>query len=483
MCIYSTASIGMSTVDSDCASIARCSWSRNARAEWVPWTLSSWFLAATSISVARLRPGRTGSCTDVEDAVEPVVEPEPVVLLALGPLAQLDDELDLLGVAHGGDAEQVLDVDDAEATDLHVVADDAGAPPDDVGALPPDLDHVVGDQPVAAHHEVERGLALADAALAEQQHADAEHVEQHAVHVGRRRHPVRHPAGHRGDEVRRGQRRHQHGHAARLGGDRQLLGRRQAAAHHDARRVAREQRRDPELARRLVVAQVLDLGAAEHEHAARVQLLGPAGQREPRLLDARHGHDAIDAGLARDGSDFQLRAFEQLTDRDHARHSVLGILVCNHVVHRFGVGRRQQAAAELGVLEHPADARQCLEVRTGRRLRRDEHEEQVGGLAVHRVELDTPGGPPQARHDLADRAELAVGDRDALSDRRRRQLLSLDQDPGQGGAVDPRVMPRHVMSELLENTALVCRLQRRNDHVASNKVDDLHQPLKKLPLS
>jgi len=32
------------------------------------------------------------------------------------------------------------------------------------------------------------------------------------------------------------------------------------------------------------------------------------------------------------------------------------ILVCNHVVHRFGVGRREQSPAELGVLEHAADA-------------------------------------------------------------------------------------------------------------------------------
>ena len=41
--------------------------------------------------------------------------------------------------------------------------------------------------------------------------------------------------------------------------------------------------------------EVLDLGAAEHEHAVGVQLLGPAGQREPRLLDARHRDGAAQA--------------------------------------------------------------------------------------------------------------------------------------------------------------------------------------------
>ena len=55
------------------------------------------------------------------------------------------------------------------------------------GRLLADLDDVVGDQAVAAHDQVERRLALADAALAEQQDADAEHVDQHAVDRRRRR--------------------------------------------------------------------------------------------------------------------------------------------------------------------------------------------------------------------------------------------------------------------------------------------------------
>src|ERR1051325_6512149 len=67
-----------------------------------------------------------------EDVVVAVVEPEPVVLLAVVPLAQLDDQVDLLRLADRGDAEQVLDVDDAEAADLHVVPEQAGAAADDV---------------------------------------------------------------------------------------------------------------------------------------------------------------------------------------------------------------------------------------------------------------------------------------------------------------------------------------------------------------
>ncbi len=47
---------------------------------------------------------------------------------------------------------------------------------------PPHFHRVVGDQPVAADDQVERALALADSAVADDQHAEAEDVHQHAVH-------------------------------------------------------------------------------------------------------------------------------------------------------------------------------------------------------------------------------------------------------------------------------------------------------------
>ena len=49
-----------------------------------------------------------------------------------------------------------------------------------------DDDQVVGDQAVAAIDQVERALALADAAVAEEQHADAVDVEQARVHASSR---------------------------------------------------------------------------------------------------------------------------------------------------------------------------------------------------------------------------------------------------------------------------------------------------------
>ena len=59
-----------------------------------------------------------------------------------------------------------------------------------VSGAPPDFDGVVGHQPVAADDQVERAFALADAALAGDQHAEAEDVHQHGVDDGALGEPV-----------------------------------------------------------------------------------------------------------------------------------------------------------------------------------------------------------------------------------------------------------------------------------------------------
>ena len=45
----------------------------------------------------------------------------------------------------------------------------------------PDFHRVVGDEPVPADDEVEPALALPDAALPDDEHAEPEHVHQHAM--------------------------------------------------------------------------------------------------------------------------------------------------------------------------------------------------------------------------------------------------------------------------------------------------------------
>ena len=72
---------------------------------------------------------------------------------------------------------------DAEPADLHVVRDAARAarPRSTVGEMRRTSDDVVGDQPVSARDQVERRLALADAALPEDQDAETVHLDEVAV--------------------------------------------------------------------------------------------------------------------------------------------------------------------------------------------------------------------------------------------------------------------------------------------------------------
>src|SRR5687767_5141397 len=119
---------------------------------------------------------------DAEDVEALLVETETVVCARGIPGCELDHELEDLFVANRGDAEEILDVDDAETADLHVVLDELR--PEAVARvrrLALHADHVVGDEAMAAHDEIERALALPDAGLADDQDADAEDVHEHAV--------------------------------------------------------------------------------------------------------------------------------------------------------------------------------------------------------------------------------------------------------------------------------------------------------------
>src|SRR5205823_14151017 len=91
----------------------------------------------------------------------------------VGPLDQLDHEVELPLVECGERAEERLDVDDAEAADLHVMRQPlGGTAAEHRGRDAPHDDDVVGDEPVAVGHEVEGGLALADPALPEDERAE-----------------------------------------------------------------------------------------------------------------------------------------------------------------------------------------------------------------------------------------------------------------------------------------------------------------------
>jgi hypothetical protein len=244
---------------------------------------------------------------------------EAVVVLLLR-LAELDDDLDLLVVADRGDAEQVRDVEDPEAADLHVVLMHLeGRAPHRVGRAHRDLDDVVGDQAVALEDQVERGLALADAAAADQQQADAQHVDQHAVDGGARRQQVLELPRQARDEDRAHERAAQHRHAVAARDVHQEVRRVEAAGDRQtAQRLAAERlEARPRLLRR-AAEQVVDLGEAEHLDPVGEDVLDEAGQREAGLLDPHTRDLAVELAPVRQQG--QLERFgggvEELADLD-----------------------------------------------------------------------------------------------------------------------------------------------------------------------
>src|SRR5260370_39441656 len=120
------------------------------------------------------------------------IEAGAVVLARSVPVLQLYHNFDAYLLAHRPDAEQRLDVDQANAADLHVVARQLMAPTDQhVIPLSGDVHYVVGDEAMATLHQVEYALALADPGAALEQQSDPEHVRQGGVdRCGGREHIV-----------------------------------------------------------------------------------------------------------------------------------------------------------------------------------------------------------------------------------------------------------------------------------------------------
>ena len=113
-----------------------------------------------------------------------VLQAKAVVLLLLAPVLQFDHHVDGLGILHALHAKQGFHIDDPDAAQLDKVLGDVRSAADQsVVADLADLHHVVGDQTVAALDQLQGRLALADAALAHDQHALAEHVDEHAVNA------------------------------------------------------------------------------------------------------------------------------------------------------------------------------------------------------------------------------------------------------------------------------------------------------------
>src|SRR5207248_975502 len=97
------------------------------------------------------------------------------------------NDLDALLLAHGANAEERVDVDQANAADLHIVPRDLVSAPDEhVVTAPGDVDDVIRDETVPPLHQIEHAFALADPGAAAKQQSDAEDVGEGAVDRGAR---------------------------------------------------------------------------------------------------------------------------------------------------------------------------------------------------------------------------------------------------------------------------------------------------------
>src|SRR5690606_24059922 len=104
---------------------------------------------------------------DAEDLGGLGVEAGAVVVRLFVPCFQMHDHLDALLEPDRTDAEEARDVDDPDAPDLHVMSLQLVPPTDqDLRAVTGNDDHVVGDEPVSAFHQVEYRLTLSDTAPA-----------------------------------------------------------------------------------------------------------------------------------------------------------------------------------------------------------------------------------------------------------------------------------------------------------------------------
>ena len=229
-----------------------------------------------------------------------------------------------------GDAEQILNIDDAEPANLHVMPRQLGARADEnrFGAAP-HLDGVVGHEPMAAHDQIERALALPDAALAHDEHAEAEDVQQHAVQqladdeavLENRRH-LRHRHGRR-------HQRPQHRQVAALGFENHLAEHPKAAGDQDARHfvVLAHLAHRVGAVGRVQALEIAHLAVAEHEHASLAEVLVKAREREAGFLGVRAQDAAIEAAAA--GENFEIEAqrfgtaLQEFADRHAAAHRML----------------------------------------------------------------------------------------------------------------------------------------------------------------
>ena len=117
------------------------------------------------------------------------------------PFDEFYDQIDFFTLADSSDTEQMLDVNDSQAPDFHVVMQQViPLAEKNRREFQANLDNIIGNQSVSANDKVKSTFTLAYTTLAEQKHTDPQHIDEDAVNVGLRQQTFFKVLGEQGDE-------------------------------------------------------------------------------------------------------------------------------------------------------------------------------------------------------------------------------------------------------------------------------------------
>ena len=232
--------------------------------------------------LARIERHRHERQLDVEQLGALLIESGAVVFARVVPVLELHHDFDALLLAHGANAEQRVDVDQADAADFHVMPGNLmPAANQHVVAAARDVDHVVRHQAMPALDQVEHTFALPDPGASSEQEAHAKDVGERAVHGRARGESVVEKRLQPPVEFRRLEARANDGDALLSRQYQQFFRSLLAFRDDDAGELIRQNRFDRFAARlRIERSQVRDLGLAED--------VNPVGAQEARRVAGEH---------------------------------------------------------------------------------------------------------------------------------------------------------------------------------------------------
>ena len=242
-------------------------------------------------------------------------QPGPVVLGRLVPHLQFNHQADAFRIAHTAHAVNAFHVDDPDPADLHVMLNDGGGQRiHDPFAAPADRDHVIRHHAVAALHEFQRRLALADPRRAGDQNAHAVTINRRPMNDRLGREFLGEKQNDAADHLVRAAARPQHGNPPAVAHVEKDIARTQAAREHERRNLKREHGFETVLElRRRELLHEMDFGVAQDLNAVVGEVFEVPAQGQARTVDVGDEHGPPDP--LKPADDLELQRFRELVEK------------------------------------------------------------------------------------------------------------------------------------------------------------------------